>query len=383
MNKKRISKGLLLCLVALLLVGNLAFGEVTASKSFIETIYRAIDSSQTWRGISEAISIGQDAATEKSPEYDPVGDTEAMLDLYKALSGDTKDVSPATSELEQEISAALLELYGVNWKDLEHLMNIYNPIINANISVKGKTPIDTLVLALKQLYGDRWWKYLPIYPRSNNPEDLDHFSKVYPVEATIAVMKNHFGIELEGGIASNGIPDADHLWTPQQAFFAYWAVQQVPPFVSKYTKYIKRVTYLPSLPAANGYVIRGQPRIYMCNLGCYAGYFEKVLIHEMGHVWMFSPENEAVAREFIDTFSPVNGKIVGTLVSGYAGTNIYEDFAESFAYFWKDPLAMKKVSPLRFEFMLKKVFTYYAPNHAGHDIIKSKGTSLATGFPTN
>lgn len=289
----------------------------------------------------------------------------------------------AASELEQEISAALLELYGVNWKDLEHLMNIYNPIINANITVKGKTPIDTLVLALKQLYGDRWWKYLPIYPRSNNPEDLDHFSKVYPVEATIAVMKSHFNIELEGGIASNGIPDAEHLWTPQQAFFAYWAVQQVPPFVSKYTKYIKRVTRLPAYPSANGYVIRGEPRIHICNLGCYAGYFEKVLIHEMGHIWMFDPENQAVAREFMDTFRQVDGKIVGTLVSGYAGTNIYEDFAESFAYFWKDPVAMKKVSPLRFEFMLKKVFTYYTPNLPGHNIIKSKGTTLSPGFTSN
>ncbi|MCK5665687.1 MAG: hypothetical protein KAI17_19500, partial [Thiotrichaceae bacterium] len=163
----------------------------------------------------------------------------------------------------------------------------------------------------------------------------------------------------EFGMLGAGDPTQGYLWTAEQLFYTMWALHEMPPAFIKYTKYIRRIPILPSHPTAHAYVIRGQPRVYFCDRGIRPGGYERTLIHEMAHVWMFDSENLAVKNDFMETFWPDN-RIVGSAPTGYGYTNVYEDFAECVAEFWQHPLEFKAMCPARFEFILHKVIGYYS-----------------------
>jgi len=216
-----------------------------------------------------------------------------------------------------------------------------------------------------------WWHHInPLPPPNSTPEEIHAFAKAFPAEASIRLLKDIYGIEIEGKMLGEGSPEKGDLWTPEQLYYLLWAVHEMPRSFTKYTKYIRRVQRLPAYPSAYAYVIRGQPRVYICDLGVRSNW-ERTIIHEMAHVWMFDPENKAVADEFIQAFWP-EGYSLGTPTTAYAHTNAYEDFAEAVACFWEDPLKMQKRSPKRFDFVLKNVVGYYRLD----PLARSKGTDL-------
>lgn len=293
-------------------------------ENFIETIYDAVTNGTALRSFTSFnIDLASPAVEVKKPVYDPVGVTEAMVDLHELLNEQPQPV------------------------------------------VVTKDP--------------NWWQYLnPLPPPNSTPEQIHAFAKNFPAEASILMLKNIYGIEIEGGMLGSGSAEAGDLWTPEQLYYTLWAVHEMPQPFTKYTKYIKRVQKLAAAPTAHAYVVRGQPRVYICDRGLRPGGYERTLIHEMAHIWMFDPENKPVMDEFINTFWP-NKQVVGTPTTGYAYSNAYEDFAEAVASFWENPTKMKSTSPRRFDFILNKVVGYYRLNPRA----MSTNTSLSSGSTPN
>jgi len=324
MNKATRTWMVKLFALVFVLIGLTTFGDNKTNENFIETIY---DAAGNPLGNNAPIDIdipieqgvGEDAPPVNDREYDPVGDIDSMLELHRALNQSEASPVPVASTTRDP-----------NW----------------------------------------WHNLQPLPPPNSTPEEIYAFAKTFPAEASIIMLKELYGIEIEGAMLGEGSPEKGDLWTPEQLFYILWGVHEMPPWFTKYTKYICRVQRLPAYPSAYAYVVRGQPRVYFCDAGIRPG-LERTLIHEMAHVWMFDPENKSVADEFTATFWP-QGYSIGTPTTAYAHTNVYEDFAEAVACFWEDPLKMQKRSPDRFNFILKKVVGYYSLT----PVARSKGVDF-------
>ena len=359
MNKGNFKLRLWLGLLVCILISSALFANT--KENFIETIYDAVD------GIATSMSgydypVGTDLDSDKIsepakstvPEYDPDAERQAIDDVAKAIAAlDSTKPAATTKPIVPETSTPFTE--------------------------KEVSP-DESVTTVKEVAAARdpnWWQYVnPLPPPNSTPEEIHAFAQAFPAEVSRLIIKNIYGIEIVGDLYG-GENVAIDRWSNEQLFYTMWALHEMPPSFIKYTKTINRVSELSYSPGAAAYVVRGKPNVYICDKGFVPGRYERTLIHEMGHVWMFDPENAEVRDEFIETFW-TNNRIVGTPPTSYSFANCYEDFAECVAEFWKDPLKFKAKCPERYEFILHKVVGYYSTEPRAF----SSGTAI-TGYDVN
>jgi hypothetical protein len=171
------------------------------------------------------------------------------------------------------------------------------------------------------------------------------------------IIKKAYGIELDGGFLGEGEASKGYLWTSSQAELLLDFLTTLPMSFISSTKSFRRTVDYMGRSGVLGYVFAGVPTVHICNWGVRPVKFEETLVHEMAHVWMFDPANQAAKDLYIKSFYPgAKRSTIEAPVSSYAYTNVYEDFAEAVRHYWQNGPAMKKNHPLRYEFMRKYVF---------------------------
>jgi hypothetical protein len=140
------------------------------------------------------------------------------------------------------------------------------------------------------------------------------------------------------------------------------AIDRLPDF---HLEGLREIAYLPeyardaSLPPYPAYprcepkgeFVQTERRIYVYGFDRPAMFFH-MLYHEIGHFVFFLVIGSRVKKNWVTELSPGSPR-----VTAYAGTNPWEDFAETYAYYVLNPGLLESELPEKHAFMRDSVFS--------------------------